>query len=408
MLSVSRARVSATDRSPPQEAPALPQNAAKETVGVYPGALRDERYGVAAEEALLAKLQGEMGANMFRRSLRAARQAHPELREGDGEAVYRGYLQASLLAVVSAAFLHPLPRVGEGVAGALASNHRIGVYDWDPAFDDGSRVADPSTFEIISQSDVVRFLHDRRDDERVRPLLRLSVRRLALLRDASRAEPRRTRPPGDDAAAAEAASEAASERTTRPLSSSARFGSSSERFGTRFGTHFGTLLPFRGVLCCSLGVSALDAFALMDAEGVSALGVCDDAYRLVANLSVSDLRGLRPETVDRLAMPVEAFLERQRVAAPEQEKEKESEGSRGGGTRDECQKHFEDSDASETPAEGSGVVTCGVEDTLGAVVERMVTRRVHHVYVCSAEGHPLAVVTPRDVLRLLADEVVEG
>ena len=88
MLSVSRARVSATDRSPPQEAPALPQNAAKETVGVYPGALRDERYGVAAEEALLAKLQGEMGANMFRRSLRAARQAHPELREGDGEAVY--------------------------------------------------------------------------------------------------------------------------------------------------------------------------------------------------------------------------------------------------------------------------------------------------------------------------------
>ena len=107
-------------------------------------------------------------------------------------------------------------------------------------------------------------------------------------------------------------------------------------------------------------------------------------------------------------MPVEAFLERQRVAAPEQEKEKESEGSRGGGTRDECQKHFEDSDASETPAEGSGVVTCGVEDTLGAVVERMVTRRVHHVYVCSAEGHPLAVITPRDVLRLLADEVVEG
>ena len=318
--------------------PRTPQNAAKETLNrgracvPFARSANDEGDGgVAAEEALLAKLQGEMGANMFRRSLRAARQAHPELREGDGEAVYRGYLQASLLAVVSAAFLHPLPRVGEGVAGALASNHRIGVYDWDPAFDDGSRVADPSTFEIISQSDVVRFLHDRRDDERVRPLLRLSVRRLALLRDASRAEPRRTRPPGDDAAAAEAASEAASERTTRPLSSSARFGSSSERFGTRFGTHFGTLLPFRGVLCCSLGVSALDAFALMDAEGVSALGVCDDAYRLVANLSVSDLRGLRPETVDRLAMPVEAFLERQRVVAPEQEKEKEKEVSRGGG-----------------------------------------------------------------------------
>ena len=41
-------------------------------------------------------------------------------------------------------------------------------------------------------------------------------------------------------------------------------------------------------------------------------GVCDDAYRIVANISVSDLRGIKPEYVDRLALPVVEFLRRQR------------------------------------------------------------------------------------------------
>ena len=41
-------------------------------------------------------------------------------------------------------------------------------------------------------------------------------------------------------------------------------------------------------------------------------GVCDAAYRIVANISVSDLRGIKPEYVDRLALPVAEFLRRQR------------------------------------------------------------------------------------------------
>jgi len=32
----------------------------------------------------------------------------------------------------------------------------------------------------------------------------------------------------------------------------------------------------------------------------------------------------------------------------------------------------------------------------------MVQHRVHHVYVCSTDGHPLALITPNDILRLLA------
>jgi CBS domain-containing protein len=59
--------------------------------------------------------------------------------------------------------------------------------------------------------------------------------------------------------------------------------------------------------------TALDAFALMDAEGASALGVCDDAYRIVASISISDLRGLKPEAVDRLSLPIVEFLKVQRA-----------------------------------------------------------------------------------------------
>jgi signal-transduction protein with cAMP-binding, CBS, and nucleotidyltransferase domain len=38
----------------------------------------------------------------------------------------------------------------------------------------------------------------------------------------------------------------------------------------------------------------------------------------------------------------------------------------------------------------------------------MVSRRVHHVYVCDDERRPVAMVTPNDILRVLADVSVEG
>ena len=56
------------------------------------------------------------------------------------------------------------------------------MYDWDPAFDDGSKITDPSEFEIVSQSDLIRFIHERRDDVKISPLLELSVRECGLLR----------------------------------------------------------------------------------------------------------------------------------------------------------------------------------------------------------------------------------
>ena len=86
------------------------------------------------ENALLTQLQSTMGGGMFQKSLRAARlDFAPGEDAGDGEAIYRGYLQASLLSVVSAAFLHPITErrlMPPSLSGTLACNHRVGVYDW--------------------------------------------------------------------------------------------------------------------------------------------------------------------------------------------------------------------------------------------------------------------------------------
>jgi hypothetical protein len=53
----------------------------------------------------------------------------------------------------------------------------VGVYDWDPAFGNEGKVCDPASFEIVSQSDVIRFLHDRRDDEKLRDFMKIPLER---------------------------------------------------------------------------------------------------------------------------------------------------------------------------------------------------------------------------------------
>ena len=62
----------------------------------------------------------------------------------------------------------------------------------------------------------------------------------------------------------------------------------------------------------------------------------------------------------------------------------------------------------ETNARKRKPVTCLASETVRDVVERMVSRRVHHVYVCDEERRPVAMVTPNDVLGALADVLVEG
>ena len=132
------------------------------------------------------------------------------------------------------------------------------------------------------------------------------------------------------------------------------------------------------VSCIVAGTKAIDAFARMHRERVSALGVCDASGALVANVSASDLRGLTPERLGALASDVADFVA--------------GDGNEAAGFA----------------AGAAKPVTCLASETVRDVVERMVSRRVHHVYVCDDERRPVAMVTPNDVLGALADVLVEG
>ena len=54
----------------------------------------------------------------------------------------------------------------------------------------------------------------------------------------------------------------------------------------------------------------------MDAERVSALSICDGEFKIVANVSISDLRGITPANIHRLSLNVDEFLRQQRGSFP--------------------------------------------------------------------------------------------
>ena len=345
-----------------------------ETVGINPGRLRNEEYGDMKEADLVSNLQSTLGAGLFSQTLRAARLENPVHERGDGEAIYRGYKSASILALICGAFFHPMTKRPLSPTHPLACNHRVGVYDWDPAFDDGSKVTDASEFELVSQSDLIRLIHEHRDDVKIAPLMELSVRECGLLRSRSQTARAWNQQEGNGSGGGGSESPIARAAHTHAVPSDP-----------------GISLPapyhYRGVLCVSASrTTALEAFALMDAERFSALGICDDEYKIVANVSISDLRGITPTNIHRLSLNIDEFLRQQR-------------GSFSFGRA-----------MSDNPGldEMNDVVCCGIHATIGDVVSSMVSARLHHIYVVSSDGHPLSLVTPSDVLRLLSEELIEG
>lgn len=72
----------------------------------------------------------------------------------------------------------------------------------------------------------------------------------------------------------------------------------------------GAAPPVPMVACVAGSTPAIDAFGSMLRLGVSALGVVDDRGALAANLSASDVRCVLPDRWGVLALPVLRFLER--------------------------------------------------------------------------------------------------
>ena len=140
-------------------------------------------------------------------------------------------------------------------------------------------------------------------------------------------------------------------------------------------------------------VPAATAFSLMADLGVSGLALTHPRTgALVGSVSASDMRGLAGGWFAYFALPVAEF-----VAA-------------AAGGADGFRRAWEGQDRAEGAADGrwgellarSPPVRCAADASLGEAVRHMALLGVHRVWVVDPEGRPVGVVTPADVLSLLA------
>lgn len=140
----------------------------------------------------------------------------------------------------------------------------------------------------------------------------------------------------------------------------------------------------------SASLPALEAFGFMARDHKSSLGLVDGG-KLVANLSVSDLRGLTPEEFPLLLLPAGEFAAvRNGVAGVT--KEEALAGKRVAGAA-------EGNYAAVFAA--SPVVTVKTTDTFETVLDALANKGLHRVYVIDANGTAVSIVTLTDVLRLV-------
>jgi len=110
--------------------------------------------------------------------------------------------------------------------------------------------------------------------------------------------------------------------------------------------------------------SALEGYKTIRQNNVYAVGVVDENGKLVANLSASDLRGLKKEQLDSLTKP--NFIQA-------------------------------------TNFKNKKLVTVSSKDTLFDCMNLMAENKVHRVWVVDPKGHPLGVVTLTDCIRAFCE-----
>lgn len=131
---------------------------------------------------------------------------------------------------------------------------------------------------------------------------------------------------------------------------------------------------------------ALEAFGFMARDHKSSLGLTEDG-KLVASLSVSDLRGLAPEEFPLLLLPAAQFAAIKAGVA--------------GVTKEEALagKRVESGFAAlfaEAP-----LATVKQSSTFEEVLSLLVSRSLHRVYIVDDEGSAVSIVTLTDLLRLV-------
>jgi len=116
----------------------------------------------------------------------------------------------------------------------------------------------------------------------------------------------------------------------------------------------------------------LDVVKLLSKNSISAVPVVDDYGRLLANFSLSNLKGLRRETFSELLLPIADYLQLQRI--------KETENFVSIDTYKALRPH-----------------TCKATDTFEATVYKIVSTRVHRLWVIDDQTKVIGVISVGDL-----------
>jgi len=131
-----------------------------------------------------------------------------------------------------------------------------------------------------------------------------------------------------------------------------------------------------GVVSVPLKRRAMDAFKVMHDQKVSAVAIVDHAGKLVGNISASDLKviGYDGALLSRLAYPISQFL---KILSTENKEAMQVEGP----------------------------IFVKPSSTFREVMEKLITMRIHRVYIVDHDHKPQGVVSQLEVLRCLASYV---
>jgi CBS-domain-containing membrane protein len=124
--------------------------------------------------------------------------------------------------------------------------------------------------------------------------------------------------------------------------------------------------------------TALDAFQVMRDREINCVGICNDAGALVDVISSRDIRGISPGTANFQVLwdNVLAYKNKIRQRYP--------------------------------PTTGPKCVTVRNTDTLATIINKMVTRKVHRVFVVDEFMNPSDIISQGDVLRYIHKHAVPG
>jgi len=123
-------------------------------------------------------------------------------------------------------------------------------------------------------------------------------------------------------------------------------------------------LGYGDVITVRQDEEAIAAFRSIHEHGVSAVGVVDGDGKLVGNVSASDLKviGYDGKLFSRLFVPVSDFVK-------------------------------------ETRPEGVGAICVTPRASFGQVLDKLVSNRVHRVYVVDENGKPIGVISLLEILQ---------